>query len=82
MSAGIFFWFTGNDTDRGHSDSGSGLARPLTPSGPRCGLKRCAFDQAIIEYWAFVKAGLGLKKNSYVALGTATQNYLTLCIRH
>lgn len=34
----------------GHSDSDSGLARLLTPSGPRRGLKRFAFDQATIEY--------------------------------
>ena len=34
----------------GHSDSDSGLARLLTPSGPLCGLECYAFNQACLEY--------------------------------
>ena len=52
-------------------DSDSGLARLLTPSGPRCGLKRDAFDQASIEYRALVKAAF--------LFGCLTRAYTTSC---
>ena len=54
-------------------DSDSGLARLLTPSGPRCGLECCAFNQACIEYRLLMNGGVvGVKRITEVAPGMAT----------
>jgi len=47
LSAGFFLWVSGKAAIKtGHSDSVFGGTKILTPSGPRCGLKRVAFNQA------------------------------------
>jgi hypothetical protein len=46
LSAGFFYGRLERLTMTGHSDSVFGGTKILTPSGPRCGLKRVAFNQA------------------------------------
>jgi hypothetical protein len=46
LSAGFFYGRLERLTMTGHSDSFFGGTKILTPSGPRCGLKRAAFNQA------------------------------------
>ena len=46
LSAGFFYGRLERLTLTGQSDSVVGETKILTPSGPRCGLKRVAFNQA------------------------------------
>jgi hypothetical protein len=60
---GFFFGSLGMTMTEVIDDSDSGLARLLTPSGPRCGLECCAFNQACIEYRLLMNGGVGGKEN-------------------